>query len=399
MLFVLGRLLYPTDTGAKIRTARLLEHLSKHHSVTCVTFRTPEVTSDDLLRMRACCERVVTVSWTESRKFTLRFYTEVVVNLFSSLPYTVRKYHDRRIQALLVQEATHDYDILVCDFLQPSVNLRRVSLRPQVLFEHNVESLIRFRQYRHEQHPVAKAYLLLDYLKLRRYERLAASRFDHCIMVSDADCKTMRDVLNVTHASSIPTGVDVDFFHPTEPEDARDLVFTGSMDWFPNEDAIRYFLREIHPRIGTDSPPTTWVVGRNPSRGLCQLANRYPTIRVTGTVEDVRPFIARAAVYIVPLRVGGGTRIKILEALAMGKAVVSTSIGAEGLPVVNGKHILIADDPTEFAHQIRRLLDDAATRRRLGMSGRELVTTRLTWAHAARAFAEICEGVVARTRG
>jgi glycosyltransferase involved in cell wall biosynthesis len=168
------------------------------------------------------------------------------------------------------------------------------------------------------------------------------------------------------------------------------------MDWFPNEDAIRYFLTDIYPRLLTGGSLAVSIVGRNPSTALRHLAARHPAVEITGAVEDVRPFIGRSAVYAVPLRIGGGTRIKILEAMAMGKPVVTTAVGAEGLPVTNGTDVVIADEPDAFANHIRRLLSDVQARRRLGAAARHLVTTRLTWAAAADEFSRICEQVVAQ---
>ena len=402
LLFLLPRAPYPSDTGGKIRTAKLLEELSKRHQITCVMFATDDVSRTDLARMQACCARLVTVPWRETRKYTARFYGELMANFLSPLPYTVSKYYDRGMVDALVRESAAGHDLLVCDFLQPSVNLPAVPLRPQIIFEHNVESVIRERQYRLERNLLKKAYLLLDYWKLRRFEHAAARRADHCIMVSDTDCDVMREELGVTNTSSIPTGVDVDYFRPVSGDDAgadeRRVVFTGSMDWFPNEDAIRYFLNDIYPRLLIDGPLAVSVVGRNPSTALRRLAAQYPAVEITGAVEDVRPFIGRAAVYVVPLRIGGGTRIKILEAMAMGKPVVSTAVGAEGLPLTNGTDIVIADEPEAFARHVRRLLNDVQARQRLGAAAREVVTSRLTWANAAQEFSEICERVVAEAR-
>src|SRR5262249_6700859 len=179
---------------------------------------------------------------------------------------------------------------------------------------------------------------------------------------------------------AIPTGVDVAYWSSDgRPEAPASLVFTGSMDWYPNEDAVLYFVDVILPRIRDDVPNVSLtVVGRNPTARLRRLGERAG-VRVTGTVGGVRPEVAEAGVCVVPLGVGGGTRLKIFEALAMEKAVVSTSIGAEGLPVVSGEHAVIADDPFEFARAVVRLLQHPDERRRLGTAGRRLVEERYSW--------------------
>jgi glycosyltransferase involved in cell wall biosynthesis len=197
----------------------------------------------------------------------------------------------------------------------------------------------------------------------------------------------------------IPTGVDLEYFRP-EPgnEQPYTLVFTGAMDWLANQDAICYFVDEILPLVREQVPETDlWVVGRNPSERVRSLAEKKNGITVTGEVEDVRPYVRDAAVYIVPLRVGGGTRLKIFEAMAMGKAVVSTSIGAEGLPVRDGENILLADERQDFAQKIVNLLRDPATRNRLGQAGRRLVESEYSWRAVAGRFDSMLQRVVTRS--
>jgi glycosyltransferase involved in cell wall biosynthesis len=193
----------------------------------------------------------------------------------------------------------------------------------------------------------------------------------------------------------VPTGVDTVYFSPYyREESAYQLVFTGSMDWYPNEDAILYFLNRILPIIRRELPGAALtVVGRNPSARL-RIRAAEAGVHVTGLVVDVRPYMAGAAVYVEPLRIGGGTRLKIFEALAMGKAVVSTSIGAEGLPVIPGEHIVQTDDPDDFAHQVISLLKDPVRRRSLGMAGRRLVEERYAWPQVAREFEAHCRDVM-----
>ena len=197
------------------------------------------------------------------------------------------------------------------------------------------------------------------------------------------------------------TGADTEFFQPSgENELPNSLVFVGSMDWLPNEDAILYFVAEIFPLIQRQVPDVTLcVVGRKPSQRLKDLASRASNIQLTGWVEDVRPYVAQRSVCIVPLRIGGGTRLKIFEAMSMGKAVVSTSIGAEGLPVNSGKHILLADDPAGFAESTIRLLGDASRRTELGQAARHLVLENYSWATVSIGFVQVLESVMMKRAG
>jgi glycosyltransferase involved in cell wall biosynthesis len=182
----------------------------------------------------------------------------------------------------------------------------------------------------------------------------------------------------------VPTGVDTEFFQfAPSREQSRSLVFTGSMDWLPNEDAMQFFCRDVLPLIRAEEPDTTLsIVGRSPTPAVIRLGAE-PGITVTGRVDDVRPPMAAAAVYIVPIRIGGGTRLKIFEAMAMGKAVVSTSIGAEGLPVRDGEHLVLADDPRAFASAVIRLMRRLDERRRLEAAAHASVAERYDWSAVA----------------
>ena len=204
----------------------------------------------------------------------------------------------------------------------------------------------------------------------------------------------------VKHVSDIPTGVDTAFYCPRGKmqSDPLNLVFTGSMDWLPNEDAIQWFTKDVYPLVKQHVPSATFtIVGRNPYSSLVELSKRDSSIVVTGRVEDVRPYIGRAAVYIVPIRIGGGTRLKVYEAMAMQKPVVSTTIGVEGLPVHNGHELLIADTPLAFADSIIQLINSPETGERLAMNASRLVRERFGWSSVAEVFAGICEEVVSRT--
>jgi glycosyltransferase involved in cell wall biosynthesis len=213
----------------------------------------------------------------------------------------------------------------------------------------------------------------------------ACATADLTVAVSGADRALLAELAPRARLREIPTGVDTAYFAPDEtPEVPNRLVFTGAMDWYPNEDAIIHFMDAILPAIRRDVPDVAvTVVGRNPTPRL-RVAAARAGVRVTGTVRDVRPYVAEASVYVVPLRVGGGTRLKIFEALAMGKAVVSTSVGAEGLPLVPGEHYLRADDPQAFARAVTALLADPFRRKFLGSAGRQLVTARYAWGEVAR---------------
>jgi glycosyltransferase involved in cell wall biosynthesis len=294
------------------------------------------------------------------------------------------------------------HDLIVCDFLTPSINLfpQTPNARPPrcktLLFQHNVEAQIWERLYQQQTNPVKRWYFKLQWQRLKEYERRISAKFDGVVAVSEEDGRIFRQQYGLTNVlGSVPTGVDVDFFakmhgHP-EP---GNVAFLGSMDWMPNIDAVNWFVAEIFPLLKQRVPSATFtIIGRNPPEAIQALAKRDSAIRVTGTVPDIRPHLAKAEAMIVPLRVGGGTRIKIYEAMAAGLPVVSTRIGAEGLQVAHGENILLADTPADFAEQTASLLQTPELRQKIGHDARELVRKQFGWPTVTKVFAEYCRAV------
>lgn len=377
----------------------MLRALKREHHVTYLTLDDGSAAPDAPELAGEYCHTLVRVPHRTREKFSAGFYAELAANLFSPLPYFMRKYVNVRMRREVGSRArSGDFDVLVCDFLNPAVNVPTGLPIPAVLFQHNVEAMIWRRHCEVQTHPVKRAYLYGQWRKAFSYERTACRRFDSVVTVSRDDAETIRRDYGVDSVASVPTGVDRDYFRPSGGVEAEpgSLVFTGSMDWLPNEDAIQYFTREIMPIVRERVPCVRLtIVGRNPSASLVDLAVRDPSVVVTGRVEDVRPYMERAAAYVVPIRVGGGTRLKIYEALAMGKPVVSTTVGAEGLPLKDGGDLLIADAPHDFADAVVRVLQDAPLARRLGMRAAEMVRDRFGWDAASAVFAQHCEHAVA----
>jgi glycosyltransferase involved in cell wall biosynthesis len=232
-----------------------------------------------------------------------------------------------------------------------------------------------------------------------RFEGASIRRFDLVLAVSQADGRTFERLYPGALQAPVhvvQTGVDTEYFVPPDiPQDRAHLVFTGSMDWLPNEDAMQYFCRDILPLIRAAEPGVHLsIVGRAPTPAVKRLADEHG-VRVTGRVDDVRPYMKDAAVYVVPLRIGGGTRLKIFEAMSMGKAVVSTTIGAEGLPVTDGEHVMLADDPASFARAVIDLLRDAGRRARLETAARALVLERYDWSAVAGDLEDALQNIAA----
>jgi glycosyltransferase involved in cell wall biosynthesis len=283
------------------------------------------------------------------------------------------------------------FDVAVCDFLSASLNFPRQAATPAVLFQHNVESVLWTRQAAHEPRAAKRVAFTLEAVKMARYEGAAVRRFAHVIAVSDRDRDEMSRMVDASHITVVPTGVDVAQYQVAAGARARDplVLFLGSMDWEANVDAVDYFCRDIWPAVRRAVPGARFrIVGRNPHPRVQALAS--DAIEVTGTVSSVVDHLRDAAVFVVPLRVGGGTRLKIFEAMAAGRAVVSTTIGAEGLDVSDGRDVILNDDPRAFARSVIDLLRDPA-RRASFEDAAAATAARHDWSAVAAAFARVLQ--------
>jgi sugar transferase (PEP-CTERM/EpsH1 system associated) len=391
LLWLNAGLLLPLDKGGKLRTWHVMRHLAARHDITYLSFADDSQTDADRAGMRAVCSRLATVPRTDAAKGTWRFYMEAAGYLLDAAPYAVAKYRSAAYRATLADLlAAERFDAVVCDFLPPVVNLPPRLPCPSIVFTHNVEAEIWRRHAEQASNPVSKRLLTQQWRRMLRFEAAALARFDLTLAVSDADRRTFDRLYPGSLTAPVhvvQTGVETDFFTPAPvaPEPAH-MVFTGSMDWLPNEDGMTYFCREILPKIRESEPGATLsIIGRAPTPAVRKLGE-IAGVDVTGRVDDVRPHIAKGAVYVVPLRIGGGTRLKIFEAMSMGKAVVSTTIGAEGLPVTSGRDVEIADEPSRFAHAVVHLMRDTAARRAIETAARQLVVERYDWSAVAQDF-------------
>lgn len=377
VLFLVRDLPWPINSGARIRAHNLAVRLARRHDLTLVGYAgactSPEPPGASPFR------RIVAVPEPSAVRGA-RLALGVAVSTFSRLPYAVSKHMSQAmsdaVDSLLSQEA---FDLIHCDSL-PLAPYAAAAAVPKVLDEHNVEWALWARHARFGRGISVRAYALLQAIAMRQFEAKACKLFDECVAVSDLDAAALRELCPPARVSVVPNGVDTDAFRPVPvaPVPGR-LVFVGSMDWMANQDGIRWFAEQAWPRLRRRCPHVSLcVVGRRPSTRMVKLASAAGFDLIPDAL-DVRPYVAQAEAFIVPLRIGGGTRLKILEALAMQKPVVSTSVGAEGLALAHGKHLLIADDPDAFTAAVERVLKEPAFAAGLAAQGREAVVSAYDW--------------------
>lgn len=388
ILWVKSGGLLPLTHGGRIRSYYLARELAKLHEVSLFTFTSEDEDPIPAHQpLKQVFKNVVCLPLKIPKAHGLQESIHYARNLISTRPYSASKYCQPWVAKDLAAHLEREqYDLLLCDFLLTAAVVPWDWPGPKVLFTHNIEAVIWERHYRTSKNPVWKAVSYREYRALERMERRYVSSADHVLAVSENDRDFFLRYAPKERIAVIPTGVDIDYFSPsiTEP-DPECIVFTGSMDWIANEDGIVFFIEKVLPVVRLRFPRAKLlVVGRRPSERLKKIGVNSPGVEVTGTVDDIRPYLARGSVYVVPLLVGGGTRIKIFEAMAAGKSIVSTSIGAEGLPVRHGENILLADDAESMAESVIELLSDRSRRERIGTAARRLVTDGYSWQAVAR---------------
>jgi sugar transferase (PEP-CTERM/EpsH1 system associated) len=400
ILLALRQPLVPADTGGKVRSLNIVSRLAKRASIHAISFADAVHDAASISQMKDLFDGYTPVFWCEKEKYSAGFYGEVLASQLGSWPYFLSKCNQPEFlataQSLI---ARRRFDLVFCDFLHTAAPLLSLAAEPKVVFEHNVEFLLRKRKWECERNGLRRWVFGNEWRKTETIEASVCRRFDHVLAVSDDDRETMRREFGVCNVSVLPTGVDTDFFRPVggvTPPRPGQLVFVGSMDWDPNEDGVIWFLREIYPRIRQAMPRASFtIVGRSPSSSLRSLA-AAADVEVNGSVPDVRPYLARAEIAVVPLRVGGGTRIKIPEAMAMSRPVVSTTIGAEGLPFRPGRELCLADNPDDFAETVLALLRDEPLRTAMGAAARKTVVEKHGWDAVVDKVEAVLDQVISR---
>lgn len=392
---------YPLNTGGRIRTFHLLKRISQVHDLTLVTASATREDEAALSALRESIPRItIRAARVPPRHGLLRRGLGAARSLTGPLPYTWAAYAHRQFRAnLRAALEERAFDVVHCDHTHIAHTLFGLPTPPRVLNAHNIESVIVQRVAQHEASPWKKRLIEWQYAKTLQAEANAHRLFDRSVVVSEVDRAALERMIPGVSISVVPNGVEVGGADSTaERPEPNVMVFVGAMDWFPNVDAVNFFVREVFPRIKRRVPLAQfWVVGRNPPASVIRQQTEEG-VRVVGTVDDVRPFLARARLVVVPLRIGGGTRLKILEAWALRKPVLSTVIGAEGLLALDGENIALADTPEEMAVRAVRLVTHPEEAARLGEAGRQVVEQHFTWTRVAERLLDAYEATVHTAR-
>jgi polysaccharide biosynthesis protein PslH len=381
LLFLSQTLPYPPDSGTAIRSYNVLRLLARDYDVTALCFYRRATTPDlakSLSALRSIASSVEAFP-IEQEHSSARMLIDHARSVLTGRAYTTFAYRNAAFtRALLSHLAREPFVLAHLDSLDLGAYVPLLAGMPVVAVHQNVESALLRRRAANDSNVMRRLYLNHQARLMEGEERRWSPRVAVNLAVSDADLEELRTLVPSARFEMIPNGVDVDTFVPSSGGAREGIVFVGGMSWFPNADALEYFEEEILPavRARDERVKVTWV-GRAKPDVIASYAKRG--IQLTGHVDDIRPYVARAACYVVPLRIGGGTRLKILDAWAMGKAVVSTSVGCEGLDAVDGQNILIRDDPAAFAAAVTMVLRDSGLRASLERNARTTAEQRYSW--------------------
>jgi glycosyltransferase involved in cell wall biosynthesis len=397
ILWVKANKILPVHSGGDLRSFNILRQLAVREEVVFFSYYDGPFDAEYERNLQEQLPGAVCVSTGRDQSSPAARGLDYLLRLPLAAPYAVSRFASGKVREQLKSCLSQMRpDVVVCDFLDGAVNLPEGLAIPSVLFQHNVESEIWRRHATNGASGARKLVYRLEFSKMLRYEQEAVKRFDHVIAVSEHDKRLMAAWVEPQCVTVVPTGVDTGQFCPG-PQPGREkplVVFVGAMDWEPNVDAVKYFCAEVWPLVLAKVPGAHFrIVGRNPDRRVRELALAQPTVEVTGRVPSVVEHLREAAVVVVPLRVGGGTRLKIYEAMAVGKAVVSTTVGSEGLDVHHGKDVMLADLAPSFAESVITLLTEKDLRDRQGRAAAELASN-YSWPVIARKFGEVLHRVV-----
>lgn len=383
ILFLSTRFPYPPSRGHFLRTYNTILGLSKNYNIYFLSFTNREITKEEVEHLKNCCVLVETFyAPADKSKFGLVWL--LFKNIFSSKPFVAEKYYFKpfaeRIKEILKKE---NIDLVHLDMLPLSMYLSLFENYPKILVDHNVESLRLKSWVEKEKSWVKKLYLWIQYKKLFKFESKMCGKVDLCIAVSNEDKRELLKMNPQAKVEVVPNGVDVDYFKKDEGvfEEKNTIIWTGGTGEFYNRSSLVYFFQKILPIIKSSMPEIKfYIIGKIAGKSLeKEISKNKQNVFLAGYVEDIRPWMNKASVFVAPILAGGGTKLKVLNAMAMSKPVVTTTKGAEGIEGVNGEHFLVADEPKEFACKVLFLLKNPDVAKEIGENARRLVEDKYSW--------------------
>jgi len=378
---------YPPDSGPKVKTFYLLKYLAQQHRVTLVSFIRSENEVAQAEALRPYCEAIHTVPMVRSR---WRDGWHLISSFLAGRSFIISRDHQRAMHHLLAKLCQQvPFDVVHADQLNMAQFALPLNVPARVLDEHNAVWTIFARLARQLPWGLHRLLLNWEWRRLRRYEGDVCRQFDVVTAVSAEDVTALSEAMGqAATIPIIPIAIDTDLEQPVQRQTgATDIVCIGTMYWPPNVDGVLWFSREVFPLIKAQAPQARFViVGARPPQEVVSLGEQDPNIIVTGYVPDLGDILRQSAMMIIPLRAGGGMRVKILNGLAQGLPMVSTTLGAEGIDVRQNEHILLADSPTKFAAAVLRLLTDRPFADRLGLNARRLAEEKYDYRQACRTW-------------
>lgn len=404
VLFLSQIVPYPPHGGVLQRGYNIVREIARRHELHLLAFvhrdilKTPAEVEQSCSALQGFCRSVQYFDLWPKRSRLDRVLA-IGAGLALPEPFSVIAHRSaafaRRIREVVREQkidVVHYDTIALARFMDCAADI------PSILTHHNIESQLMARRAAVERWP-ASAYLAMQTRKLVTYEKSMSPRFDVNVMMSDLDAEALRQLTPGVETAVVPNGVDVSYFSPGDEPAETAMIYTGGMNMFANRDAVMNFVDNIWPAVKAARPDARFdIVGQDPPAELLQRAQRDPGLKIHGYVDDIRPLVRKAAVYVVPIRVGGGTRLKVLDALAQGKAIVSTAVGCEGIQVTDRKNILIENEPAAFAGQVVALLNEPARRRELGAAARDLAESQYAWGPIGERLLQAYERAIARRR-
>jgi sugar transferase (PEP-CTERM/EpsH1 system associated) len=398
VLFLTQVLPYPPDSGGKIKAYNLIRYLAQRHTVALASFIRLDRDEEYLPHLEPYCRRIETVMLDRSR---FRDGIALARSLLTGRPFLIERDRSSEMQALVKQLVAEERpDILHVVQLNMAQYALGITDIPRVLDQENAVSTIVKRLYRLEKPGLRKWLAYLEWRRMEKYEGGICQEFNHVLAVSEEDRIILERLTDGRpNVTVVPIGIDCETLHPISREPmAKGILCLGTMFWLPNVDGVLWFAKEVLPLVRREiSGGKFYVVGKNPQREIRALqsasGNPAEAVVVTGYVKDPTPYFAKSAVFVVPLRAGGGMRVKILDAWARGIPIVSTSIGCEGIEVRDGENILVADAPQDFARAVVRVIQDRELARALAANGRKWVEQHYDWRQVYRMWDQVYAGL------